>query len=53
MTKTLSVGRRSLIVSTAPHTYEGRFGTITTRGGGLTMRSLFALRRFTAVLITR
>jgi hypothetical protein len=53
MTKTLSIGRRSLIVSTAPHTYEGRIGTITTRGGGVTMRAMFALRRFCAILITR
>lgn len=53
MTKTLSIGRRSFIVSTAPHSYEGRIGTVTTRGGGITMRALFAVRRFTAVLITR
>lgn len=53
MTKSMSVGRRSLILSVARHSYPSRIGTVTTRGGGIIMRATFAVRFLSAVLITR
>lgn len=51
MTKSTTIGRRTLIVSTGRHTSDKRL--VTTIGGGITMRAWFPLPRFTAVLITR
>jgi hypothetical protein len=51
MTRSYTLGRRTLVVSTGQNTADKRF--VKTTGHGITMRAFFPARRLTAVLITR
>lgn len=53
MTKSLSLGRRSVVISTGAHSASKPVGYIRTRGGGVTMRFAMFARRLSVVLITR
>lgn len=49
--RTLKLGRRSLILSTGANTADRR--VVITRGGGVTLRGWFPIRRFCLILVTR
>lgn len=51
---TINAGRRTFIISFGENTFDGGFmGTVTTKGGGVTMSATFISRRFTFIRIRR